>query len=1068
MRKILNAMILSIFLLIISSCNSVYAGTGAIPSGENIKLLKDNLRFKSTDTKIMSNDADDPAVVGKDAEIGSLYIKKTTGELFQKMDSGSSTNWNTMLGGASGNGTDNHATRWDGTGTPTLQDSLVIIDDVGAVSGVTQLDVDNIQIDANSILSTDVNGNITLNPNGTGGVELPDLAVSLPLKLNATSTIVSGAIVLDSTDVINVLPIANGGTATSTPLSNDRIMVSSGGAIHEAPALTDGQLLIGGTGSGAAPNSITGTVNQVIVTNGPNSITLSTPQDINSTSTPTFSSLTLSGLTEDSILFAGPGGLVSEDNLNFYFDNPTDSFYLSGTSTVTGMSIVDNITLDGNTISSVGDLTIDPSGAIVLPDLLASKPLKLSATSSIISGDIDLTSEVTGILPIANGGTGTTTPAVIFDGDGTNVTALRDSFKFDNGSVFNATDDETVSFSHLQGEGSEIFNTSPYKMFGKKGFAKYGETTDFTTGRSATFDGGGAINGTFGKTQSSLLETSDTDNYIYIQFAGSLNDFFYLTIPVDEGKNIGFRFLYNYDGNDSDLEYEAKCTTSGDILTDNITTTLPAAASSTPVAGSLYIPAGCGDLKFGFSVAVENIGQIFRFNRLSFTDNPYVDKDLVNITDWQDYTPTNTQGFGTIASVNLQWRRVGDSMEIRGNFDTGAVAASEGQIELPNSEIINTGTSRTMVGIWSRDFSSNTHGGIVIGTNGDTYLNFSTNGVFGGDTVNAINPVNGNSVTGSTSDITIHATIPILGWTAKTSHVIAYSSQNAANLVVEGAGNGGTVLTANVTDIDFTEVTDEGFGGANWSGSVFTAPSNGNYHFTGMIRMTASSGNSFDIYKNGANYRMITGIVSTAYKPFSETIELLKNDTISIRSDTSVTLSNSTLEHHIAISKLGIGDLLGVPKPLIGYVTHEETSGTHGGTATSGNDATGFGRLRVLNNSYGDFSKFGTLSANIISLDAGVYGFEVEAYVVNGDDSAIKIYNDTTSLFTDIVSLNARAHSADNTTVPLIAKGMVSINSKSDFTLQHKIDTTVSTFGYGIAMAYGTETYVRIKITKHY
>lgn len=41
-----------------------------------------------------------------------------------------------------------------------------------AVAGLTQVDVDNIRIDGNEISSTDTNGNISLNPNGTGSVDV--------------------------------------------------------------------------------------------------------------------------------------------------------------------------------------------------------------------------------------------------------------------------------------------------------------------------------------------------------------------------------------------------------------------------------------------------------------------------------------------------------------------------------------------------------------------------------------------------------------------------------------------------------------------------------------------------------------------------------------------------------------------------------------------------------------------------------------------------------------------------------------------------------------------------------
>ncbi len=40
-----------------------------------------------------------------------------------------------------------------------------------SLGGVTQLDVDNIRINGNEIISTDTNGDIILNPNGTGAID---------------------------------------------------------------------------------------------------------------------------------------------------------------------------------------------------------------------------------------------------------------------------------------------------------------------------------------------------------------------------------------------------------------------------------------------------------------------------------------------------------------------------------------------------------------------------------------------------------------------------------------------------------------------------------------------------------------------------------------------------------------------------------------------------------------------------------------------------------------------------------------------------------------------------------
>ena len=72
---------------------------------------------------------------------------------------------------------------------------------------------------------------------------------------------------------ITTLPVSKGGTNSGTALNNDRIMVSSAGAIVEAAALTNGQLLIGSTG--AAPSAASLTAGSgITITPGAGSITI--------------------------------------------------------------------------------------------------------------------------------------------------------------------------------------------------------------------------------------------------------------------------------------------------------------------------------------------------------------------------------------------------------------------------------------------------------------------------------------------------------------------------------------------------------------------------------------------------------------------------------------------------------------------------------------------------------------------------------------------------------------------------------------------------------------------------
>lgn len=67
--------------------------------------------------------------------------------------------------------------------------------------------------------------------------------------------------------------IADGGTNSSAALSNNRIIVSSGGAIVEAGAMTNGQLLIGSTGAAPVVASLTAGAN-ITITPGAGSITI--------------------------------------------------------------------------------------------------------------------------------------------------------------------------------------------------------------------------------------------------------------------------------------------------------------------------------------------------------------------------------------------------------------------------------------------------------------------------------------------------------------------------------------------------------------------------------------------------------------------------------------------------------------------------------------------------------------------------------------------------------------------------------------------------------------------------
>jgi pectin methylesterase-like acyl-CoA thioesterase len=123
-------------------------------------------------------------------------------------------------------------------------------------------------------LSTYTIGDLLYASGSTALAKLADVATGNALISGGISVAPSWGKIGLTTHVSGVLPVANGGTNSSTALNNNRIIVSSGGAIVEAAALTNGQLLIGSTG--AAPVAATITPGTGIgIVNGAGSITIS-------------------------------------------------------------------------------------------------------------------------------------------------------------------------------------------------------------------------------------------------------------------------------------------------------------------------------------------------------------------------------------------------------------------------------------------------------------------------------------------------------------------------------------------------------------------------------------------------------------------------------------------------------------------------------------------------------------------------------------------------------------------------------------------------------------------------
>lgn len=119
------------------------------------------------------------------------------------------------------------------------------------------------------------------------------IATLAPLKLTAGTNLTTpqaGAIEYDGTN----LYFSDGTAVRRTAYATGGVKVAIADGGTGIGSWTNGQVLIGNTtGNTAALATLTGTANQVIVTNGASSITLATPQGIATVSSPTFAGLTV-------------------------------------------------------------------------------------------------------------------------------------------------------------------------------------------------------------------------------------------------------------------------------------------------------------------------------------------------------------------------------------------------------------------------------------------------------------------------------------------------------------------------------------------------------------------------------------------------------------------------------------------------------------------------------------------------------------------------------------------------------------------------------------------------------
>jgi hypothetical protein len=252
------------------------------------------------------------------------------------------------------------------------------------------------------------------------------------------------------------------------------------------------------------------------------------------------------------------------------------------------------------------------------------------------------------------------------------------------------------------------------------------------------------------------------------------------------------------------------------------------------------------------------------------------------------------------------------------------------------------------------------------------------------------------------------------------TNVVSNTELNQASTSVTARNNAGTVLVANTTDIDFTEVTDSQ---NSFDGSVFTARKDLVYNVSGAVRLTAATTAIVSAYIDGGSLVQSVGFsTSSTVHPFSWSGFLTKGQTISFRLNQAATLS-AVDQHWISINSNPDFTSYGVVNPNAEYLESEISSGvttvaadTYVDSALSldltpgtwdigysvltrlayiaGSQSTRFGSLAIRDNSNNVIS--GSLSSLTGTMGSSTTGFNINLGSQLSQSTQISITENTT------------------------------------------------------------------------
>ena len=292
------------------------------------------------------------------------------------------------------------------------------------LNGITSLDVDNITVDGNTISTTNTNGNLNLDPNGTGTVDVSSARItSVATPTGGTDAANKNYVdaQLQGLDVKNSVRVAT--TANGTLSS----AFANGQTVDGVTLATNDRILI--------KDQSTGSENGIYTVNASGAPTRATDFDADSEVTGgTFF------FVEEGTVNADNGFVMTNDGSVTVGTTALVFTQFSGAGQVIAGAA---LTKSGNTLN-VG---VDDSSIEVNSDALRVKASGI--TNAMLAGSIDLTAKVTGALPVGNGGTGLTSIAKgsVLVANSANTLSALDGGGSNDGILTYTASSDTIAFA---------------------------------------------------------------------------------------------------------------------------------------------------------------------------------------------------------------------------------------------------------------------------------------------------------------------------------------------------------------------------------------------------------------------------------------------------------------------------------------------------------------------------------------------------------------------------------------------------------------------------------------------